>query len=667
MGRFYQTAEPVFLENTIYTPNYDLMKDAILVQDDKAQNINNTINFLNQVPIDYADVDRERVQQISLDYQNKANDLVNQFMKDGDLNKLRKDTAALKLDFNNNVTKGDVKDITDNYKEYQRFKNQIEKEYAKSPAMQQTGLNMLNDSNSFVDENGRLKFPSVAEAINYDERFVKEILPKLMADKTYTVFKNGGYETVSTLTEKDIYDAYISFINSDPNALLRFKQTKYNNDVFGDYFTLNGNQLELSENGKKILSDKLKKSGLAAYAYKQKEYSPPAARQAGTSVTINNGEKPVAVDTETIVTPDNSILPYEIMTKELSNKMTSNYGWKKFDGSASPAGRINTYLYNMFFQDGSKGKLLPNKDIAKIDGDFAIRYQELLDSISSLNGVNIKSNDPKNPQTYARVSSVAGAVNLSEFLGNIQAQLVALADLADNDEKKALWKRLGNNYNGIINEFKAINFYDNMPVPLDGSNLTNVNKFIKSSKDLLANTWYNMKQSPGNDRNSGTSMTLTDNPNVTFFVNNKQVNNLKNSSNERELPKELYGNDVNGLTIKVKDSNGKENIYKVKKIEPEFESAYKTMQNNQSKLFYVSSKSKVIYTYKDASGEEQEGELYTGTTVMPSDSQKVSEYYQEKFKAEPSVIQTSGNSTYHTDHNTSIMRKENTTIQNKKK
>lgn len=667
MGRFYQTAEPVFLENTIYTPNYDLMKDAILVQDDKAQNINNTINFLNQVPIDYADIDRERVEQISLDYQNKANNLVNQFMKDGDLNKLRKDTAALKLDFNNNVTKGDVKDITDNYKEYQRFKNQIEKEYAKSPAMQQTGLNMLNDSNSFVDEKGRLKFPSVAEAINYDERFVKEILPKLMADKTYTVFKNGGYETVSTLTEKDIYDAYISFINSDPNALLRFKQTKYNNDVFGDYFTLNGNQLELSENGKKILSDKLKKSGLAAYAYKQAEYTLPAARQAGTSVTINNGEKPVAVDTETIVTPDNSILPYEIMTKELSDKMTANYGWKKFDGSASPAGRINTYLYNMFFQDGSKGKLLPNKNIDNIDGEFAIRYQELLDSISSLNGVNIKSNDPKNPQTYARVSSVAGAVNLSEFLGNIQAQLVALADLANNDEKKALWKRLGNNYNGIINEFKAINFYNNMPVPLDGSNLTNVNKFIKSSKDLLANTWYNMKQSPGNNINSGTSMTLTDNPNVTFFVNNKQVNNLKNSSNERELPKELYGNDVNGLTMKVKDSSGKERTYNIKRIEPEFESAYKTMQNSKSKLFYVSSKSKVTYTYKDESGEEQEGILYTGTTVMPSDSQKVSEYYQEKFKVSPSVIQTSGNSTYHTDHNTSIMRKENTTIQNKKK
>ena len=667
MGRFYQTAEPVFLENTIYTPNYDLMKDAILVQDDKAQNINNTINFLNQVPIDYADVDRERVEQLSLDYQNKANDLVNQFMKDGDLNKLRKDTAALKLDFNNNVTKGDVKDITDNYKEYQRFKNQIEKEYAKSPAMQQTGLNMLNDSNSFVDEKGRLKFPSVAEAINYDERFVKEILPKLMADKTYTVFKNGGYETVNTLTEKDIYDAYISFINSDPNALLRFKQTKYNNDVFGDYFTLNGNQLELSENGKKILSDKLKKSGLAAYAYKQAEYTPAPARQAGTSVTINNGEKPVKVDTETIVTPDNSILPYEIMTKELSNKMTSNYGWKKFNSTASPAGRINNHLYNMFFQDGDKGKLLPNMKIQNIDGAFATKYQELLDSISSINGVNIKSNDPKNPQTYARISSAAGAVNLSEFLGNIQAQLVAMAELADNDEKKKLWKRLGDNYNGIVNEYIATNFYNNMPVPLDGSNLTNVNKFIESSKNLLANTWYNMKQSPGNNRNSGISMTLTDNPNVTFFVNNKQVNNLKNSSNERELPKELYGNDVNGLTIKVKDSSGKERTYNVKKVEPEFESAYKTMQNNKSNLFYVSSKSKVTYTYKDEAGDEQEGILYTGTTVMPSDSQKVSEYYQEVFKAPPSVIQTSGNSTYHTDQNTSIMRKEKTTTQNKKK
>lgn len=128
MGRFFQISNPNFVDDFIYQPNWDLVKETMAKQEGRIKEAADTIQLLNDIDIDYwKDADEQNVQNIrdfyTKEIDNISNDLRGDILNNGALKKVRQLRNKLYKDYKT----GDISKIIENKKAYNKFLEENEK------------------------------------------------------------------------------------------------------------------------------------------------------------------------------------------------------------------------------------------------------------------------------------------------------------------------------------------------------------------------------------------------------------------------------------------------------------------------------------------------------------------------------------------------------------
>lgn len=136
MGRFYQTAQPEFIQDFVYQPPWELLDKAMATQQAGYDNTMGQASLLDNLDIKYINSDEERrnVQEIQQYYSDNMNSIVNNMQGDaanwkkyqGDIRKLQKE---LQMD----MQSGAISKIQGNYGKYQQYQKDMEKLRLEAP------------------------------------------------------------------------------------------------------------------------------------------------------------------------------------------------------------------------------------------------------------------------------------------------------------------------------------------------------------------------------------------------------------------------------------------------------------------------------------------------------------------------------------------------------
>ena len=457
MGQYYQTAQPVFVEDTIYTPNFQAMEKAMLAQNEMVGDNLNTLNLIGSGNFDVAYPDIEWGKEVADEYNRRRDEIYDNFAKTRDFDAVIRDTAKLKNDFMQDMKTGQLRTLTDNYNTYQQMQA-LANDPKLAPEQREVWGRMMglidNGEPYFWKNRNKNQVTSPADhTVNYFEEFNKNIFPNLRANINFPEIvrlANGDTETIKELTKQRIAEAYTGFVMSDPNAMLRAKQSPYLGDA--------NIGLRIDENGKPIYGeagDKFLESltgemlqSLGALAWIEKDIN--RAPRTGGGTGNGNGRKGdddgkgkfEATDIKTYVSEDPRKNSY--VRKEL---------YDLYNTPGIQQAKNDFYKLKGSFFDVSKNVPTSPNFGSEYSNDFRVSMTRFYNSVFGT--ANVKD-----------LSNGGDLQYLAENMGLMIDNFKELASHASSDVDKQKIKDIGNYIMSISNQFEKNKVYDKMIKPL---------------------------------------------------------------------------------------------------------------------------------------------------------------------------------------------------------
>jgi hypothetical protein len=226
MGRFFQTAEPQFLQDFIYKPPYEMLLAGLQKEQGDYNTALATANMYNNIDVNFIDdeKERERVRQIQDKWGNRTEELSRNIREADDWKKFMPELNKMSKELHQDYTTGELYTVQKSAENYAKMNEELAK--IKDPAIKERAKQVFMDR-------WREKDRPVFESENiFDRRdLVTEYLKtksKGEADKIAKAWANpgGGYIRSGEFTEEFINDTKKDFDNwlKQPENLAYMKQ-----------------------------------------------------------------------------------------------------------------------------------------------------------------------------------------------------------------------------------------------------------------------------------------------------------------------------------------------------------------------------------------------------------------------------------------------------------
>lgn len=252
MGRFYQTAKPEFVDDFIYQPPWELMKEALGQEQSDYDVALAKADLFKNIDINYIEdpIEKEKVRQKQEYYASKADELTNSLYNSGnDWRKMMPQINNLKKELEADYKTGDINNIQKSAAAYKAMDEHLKT--IKDPARREAAKKY------YLDEWRKAPNRSLDQIFSYEDIYDKqdptgEFLNELKLSKPdiwakATASTNGKYiDTKSMSTEqlKDLDKAYGEFLDAKGYDPYLQQEQKLG---FGTYYDENGQRLAFSD------------------------------------------------------------------------------------------------------------------------------------------------------------------------------------------------------------------------------------------------------------------------------------------------------------------------------------------------------------------------------------------------------------------------------------
>lgn len=234
MARYYQTANPEFVENFVYTPPYELMLQVANRKQAQYDQAISTAKLLGDVQIEHlnGEYDTANVLEKQRYYNDRANSIVEAIRKDpmnvngylGEIDKLQKE---LKTDF----TTGEISKITGSKAAASKWEEDNKELLKTDPGRYQAAKNAFYSNWGGDSLKNQWRGEQVTKGLNYTD--IRKSIQELEANSVKTVRKTPAgnmymVETTEGLEEmsKERLDAWVLSQVVDPESLASLSQSE---------------------------------------------------------------------------------------------------------------------------------------------------------------------------------------------------------------------------------------------------------------------------------------------------------------------------------------------------------------------------------------------------------------------------------------------------------
>lgn len=213
MGRFYQTADPQFLQDFVYKPPYEILLAGLQKEQNTYDTALASTNMFNNIDIDFIDdeKERERVRQLQDKYANQTEELSGKIRGEKDWKKYLPEIDRMSKDLHRDYSTGDIYTVQKSAANYKEMEKQLAT--IKDPAIKERAKQVFMDK---WRESDRPVFEhqSVLDRRDLVADYLKT-KSKGEADKIAKAWSNpgGGYIRSGEFTEKFINDTKTDFDN----------------------------------------------------------------------------------------------------------------------------------------------------------------------------------------------------------------------------------------------------------------------------------------------------------------------------------------------------------------------------------------------------------------------------------------------------------------------
>ena len=468
MGRFYETSDPIFVEDSIYKPDLNLMREGLLAQEAKTQTIRDDKNEILNAFVNSDIGERDAVNQYMKEtYYDSIDSIASDYAKDKDLSKLNENIQNLKRQLNNDRTTGLLSRVEDNYNKMKAYNDQSLR--VTDPVVQNLMQDYLKherdkakDGNGLYSENNNFD-PRMSINYNVLQDFEDKDYKALSDHINTEMLKTGkDYRTIVTseLTLDRIYNMFLTKMQTDPNLIFANEQDKFFNN--GSYASLYDSEGKISQNSPYF--QKYKPALDALYRKSLKESIEFAPR--GTNVSVNNN----------MGNGDQTKVDEKVQATQIPDYKTDSH-----------VGNV----YSRFADKFRKGKIF---DISLYEKPFISSLKTLIENYPrNLNLEFIQTYFMSNVNQNDEFTTTEG---MYAFLNNYRKIFSNLKEFIKDNEGNAT-PELKNVFNNLKNSFNSINekinaFNENNSVMYDITNTMEFTDGFLNQHDLKDNGGYNL-------------------------------------------------------------------------------------------------------------------------------------------------------------------------------
>lgn len=270
MARYYQTDKPVFVEDFIYSPDYEMAAKALLTKEKELQIQEALADQIYNIDFKYLNTDEEKLNadKIKNYFQTKADDLIHRMQSDpNNFQKYNQELKALQREYTHSKTNGAISKLEGSYNAYQSWDKVNEEICKEQPALCTALKNEAWKNWGGNSLNRQWNQERALKGIDY--KAMEEVIQKLEADIiSNSTLTNEGYiyrmdgKEHKFLSRPDIRNYAINTVLSRPEYLASMRQS----DRVGlsRYFDKNGRLITDSSGTLGTLLN-----ALESYAYDQ--------------------------------------------------------------------------------------------------------------------------------------------------------------------------------------------------------------------------------------------------------------------------------------------------------------------------------------------------------------------------------------------------------------
>lgn len=261
MGRFYQTAEPTFVDDAMFKAPHELQAQLLERKEKQVDDeIASAVTMLDKLQAEGLKADQPRLKEIIGGYEQKVNDIVSR-IKENPMDYYKQNTAIRQLgrDINKDWTIGEVAGIQGNKKAYFDWTKNLDDEIKKNPKLYAAGQ---GDALKSAILNGYKGIGYDANTGNYNPlqteeiagmqdmtSFLKDVMDNAVQDTNTTVkwdndkgqYRVKGEKTDKYYSKDQLQDLYSNALSTNPDLLAGLKQReKLQLDGFSGNFDANG-------------------------------------------------------------------------------------------------------------------------------------------------------------------------------------------------------------------------------------------------------------------------------------------------------------------------------------------------------------------------------------------------------------------------------------------
>ena len=253
MGRFYQTAKPEFVDDFIYQPPWELMKEALGQEQSDYDVTLATADLYKNIDINYIEdpIEKEKVRQKQEYYASKTDELTNSLYNSGnDWRKMLPQINNLKKELEADYKTGDINNIQKSAAAYKAMDEHLKT--IKDPARREAAKKY------YLDEWRKAPNRSLDQIFSYEDiydkqdptgDFIKEFVKTATPDIKAKAFAgtNGKYINTSNLTTEELKNldlAYGQYLDAHGFEPYLKQEQKLG---FGTYYDEQGNRLAFSD------------------------------------------------------------------------------------------------------------------------------------------------------------------------------------------------------------------------------------------------------------------------------------------------------------------------------------------------------------------------------------------------------------------------------------
>lgn len=468
MGRFYETSDPIFVEDSIYKPDFNLIREGLLAQEAKTQAIRDDKNGILNAYVNSDIGERDRVNQYMKEtYYDSIDNIASDYAKDKDLSKFSENIQNLKRQFNNDRTTGLLSRVEDNYNKMKAYNDYALK--VQDPVVQNRMFDYLNmERNKAQEDDGFFSRKNTFDSrisINYNvlQDFESKDYKALTDHINTEMLKTGkDYRTIVTseLTLDRIYNMFLTKMQTDPNLIFANEQDKFFNNE--NYASLYDSEGKISQNSP--FFQKYKPALDALYRKSLKESIEFAPR--GTNVSVNNN----------MGSGDQTKVDEKVKATQIPDYKTDSHV---------------VAVYNRFANKFKKGNIF---DISLYEKPFISSLKTLIENYPR--NLNLEFIQTYFMNTVNQNNEFTTTEGMYAFLNNYRNIYSNLKKFIDDNEGSAT-QELKNVFNNLKNNFNSINekvnnFNENNSVMYDITNTMIFTDAFLNQHDLKDNEKYSL-------------------------------------------------------------------------------------------------------------------------------------------------------------------------------